>query len=344
MVHSILTSSFVRACAVASLLGLVGYSPLLKASNFTVAGIEVQEPQATATSAGQPNGAIFIQAISNKAGKADRLVAARSAAAASMELHNMTMDGGVMRMREIPGIDLPAGGKVLMHRGSKEGYHLMLMGLKKPLEVGQVIPVTLIFEKAGELEVKATVVDMRANRHGSHPGSAGMHKPSQGVQAEHAHHHAHKHGDATLEVSLEKGRLSLQFLSPMDNLVGFEHAPKNERQVKALEDLQRLLENPFNLFEPNKEALCKRGQVVIQSKLLGKSDPVALQKDEHGHADLRYEAGFECGAPSLLTTINVTAFRSFRRLNEIDVELIADRPGGLARSFELNRKRSTIEF
>jgi hypothetical protein len=167
---------------------------------------------------------------------------------------------------------------------------------------------------------------------------------SQGAHAQHAHHHAHKHGDATLEVSLEKDRLSLQLLSPMDNLVGFEHAPKNERQVKALDDLQRLLENPFNLFEPNKEALCKRGQVVIQSKLLGKSDPVALQKDEHGHADLRYEARFECAAPSLLTTINVTAFRAFRRLNEIDVELIADRPGGLARSFELNRKRSSIEF
>jgi copper(I)-binding protein len=176
MIHSILRSSFVRACVAASLLGLAGHSPVLKASGFKVAGIEVQEPQATATSPGQPNGAIFIQAISNKAGKADRLVAARSAAATSMEVHNMTMDGGVMRMRQIPGIDLPAGGKVLMHRGSKEGYHLMLMGLKRPLEVGQVIPVTLVFEKAGELEVKATVVDMRAKGHGSHQESSGMHK------------------------------------------------------------------------------------------------------------------------------------------------------------------------
>jgi copper(I)-binding protein len=176
MIYSILKSSFVRACAAASLLGLAGYSPLLKASNFTVAGIEVQGPQAMATSAGQPNGAIFIEAISNKAGKADRLVAARSPVSASMELHNMTMDGGVMRMREIAGIDLPAGGKVLMHRGSKEGYHLMLMGLKKPLEAGQVIPVTLIFERAGELEVKASVVDMRAKGHGGHHGgSGGMH-------------------------------------------------------------------------------------------------------------------------------------------------------------------------
>jgi hypothetical protein len=166
----------------------------------------------------------------------------------------------------------------------------------------------------------------------------------QGAQAQHAQHHAHKHGHATLQVSLEKDRLSLQFLSPMDNLVGFEHAPKTERQVKALDDLQRLLENPFNLFEPNKEALCKRDQVVIQSKLLGKGDPVALQKDGHGHADLRYEARFRCATPSLLTTINVTAFRAFRRLHEIDVELVADRPGGLARSFELNRKQLRIEF
>lgn len=162
-------------CTVFVVFAVAGYSPWLAASSFSAAGIEVQGPQAMATSAGQPNGAIFIEAISNKAGKADRLVAARSAAAASMELHNMTMDGGVMRMREIPGIDLPAGGKVLMHRGSKEGYHLMLMGLKKPLEAGQVIPVTLVFERAGELEVKATVVDMRAKGHGSHQGGAGMH-------------------------------------------------------------------------------------------------------------------------------------------------------------------------
>ena len=163
-------------CTVFVVFAVAGYSPWLAASGFSVAGIEVQGPQAMATSAGQPNGAIFIQAISNKAGQPDKLVAARSPVSASMELHNMTMDGGVMRMREIAGIDLPAGGKVLMHRGSKEGYHLMLMGLKKPLEAGQVIPVTLVFEKAGELEVKASVVDMRAKSHGGHHGgSGGMH-------------------------------------------------------------------------------------------------------------------------------------------------------------------------
>ena len=161
------------ACAVLVLLSSTAYGPFAQASSFSVAGVEVQGPEAMATSAGQPNGAIFIQAISNKAGQPDRLVAARSPVSASMELHNMTMDGGVMRMREIAGIDLPAGGKVLMHRGSKEGYHLMLMGLKKPLEAGQVIPVTLVFEKAGELEVKASVVDMRAKSHGGHHGGSG---------------------------------------------------------------------------------------------------------------------------------------------------------------------------
>lgn len=166
--------------AVFVLLGMAGQSPLLSAASFSAAGIEVQSPQAMATSAGQPNGAIFIQAISNKAGKPDRLIAARSSVASSVELHNMTMDGAVMRMREIAGIDLPAGAKLLMHRGSKEGYHLMLIGLKKPLEAGQVVPVTLVFEKAGELEVKASVVDMRAKdhggHHGGHHGSSGMHK------------------------------------------------------------------------------------------------------------------------------------------------------------------------
>ncbi|MEY3047908.1 MAG: hypothetical protein RL424_1230 [Pseudomonadota bacterium] len=65
------------ACAVLVLLSSTAYGPFAQASSFSVAGVEVQGPEAMATSAGQPNGAIFIQAISNKAGQPDKLVAAR---------------------------------------------------------------------------------------------------------------------------------------------------------------------------------------------------------------------------------------------------------------------------
>ena len=78
----------------------------------------------------------------------------RSPAAASVELHSMTMDGDVMKMRQVDAIDLPAGQTVELKPG---GYHLMLIGLKAPLKAGDKFPLTLKFEKAGEVIVTVKV-------------------------------------------------------------------------------------------------------------------------------------------------------------------------------------------
>jgi hypothetical protein len=163
------------------------------------------------------------------------------------------------------------------------------------------------------------------------------------AQAQHAHHHAHKHGHAKLEVSLEQGRLSFELVSPMDNLVGFEHAPKNDRQLKALAELRGLLENPGNFFEPNKEALCSREKVLFRSPLLGDSQGDAPKADR-GHADLRYQVSFNCKAADALKEVNVTAFKAFRRLHEIETQLVTDRPGSQARAFELGKRSTVIRF
>jgi hypothetical protein len=71
-----------------------------------------------------------------------------------VEIHAMSMDGDVMRMRQIDGIDLPAGGMVELKPG---GFHLMFMELKAPLQAGTRFPLTLRFEKAGELAVTVAV-------------------------------------------------------------------------------------------------------------------------------------------------------------------------------------------
>ena len=163
------------------------------------------------------------------------------------------------------------------------------------------------------------------------------------AQAQHAHHHAHKHGHAKLEVSLEQGRLSFELVSPMDNLVGFEHVPKNDRQVKALAELRGLLENPGNFFEPNKEALCSREEVLFRSPLLGDSQGDA-PKAAKGHADLHYQVSFNCKAADALKEVNVTAFKAFRRLHEIETQLVTDRPGSQARAFELGKRNTVIRF
>jgi periplasmic copper chaperone A len=80
----------------------------------------------------------------------------------------MEMSNNLMKMREIPGIDLPASATVMLGRGSKEGYHLMLMNLKKPLKEGDKFPMTLVFKNVGEVEVTVTVESSGMHRHGTH--------------------------------------------------------------------------------------------------------------------------------------------------------------------------------
>ena len=87
-----------------------------------------------------------------------RVVEARSPVVGTVEIHEMKMDNGVMRMRAIDALDLPAGRTVKLEPG---GYHVMLMGLKQTLNAGDTVPLTLIFESADRtrqtVEVKAPV-------------------------------------------------------------------------------------------------------------------------------------------------------------------------------------------
>ena len=84
----------------------------------------------------------------------DRLIGARSALAERVELHGSAEVDGVMRMRPVEGVDInPFGGADL----EPGGLHLMIMGLKQKVAAGDRLPVTLIFEEAGEMEVKLTV-------------------------------------------------------------------------------------------------------------------------------------------------------------------------------------------
>jgi periplasmic copper chaperone A len=95
--------------------------------------------------------------------EADRLVGAASPVAARMELHEMAMVDNMMTMRPVPAIDVPAGGTVELKRG---GLHLMFIDLKQPLSDGQLVPVTLTFEKAGPMEVQLKVTPAPSSEHG----------------------------------------------------------------------------------------------------------------------------------------------------------------------------------
>lgn len=84
----------------------------------------------------------------------DRLVEARSPASGSIEMHATMWDGDVAHMSPVEAIDLPAGDAIVIEPG---GLHLMLVDLVAPLEPGDLVPVTLRFEQAGEIRVVAEV-------------------------------------------------------------------------------------------------------------------------------------------------------------------------------------------
>lgn len=133
---------------------------------------QAQQPWARPTVAGQSAGGGFVRLVGGPV--ADRLVGARSPASERMELHTMAMDGSVMRMRQVEAIEVPAGQTVELGPG---GLHLMFIGLKAPLQVGSRVPVTLRFEKGGEVEVQMEVaVRAPGAAAGTMPAMPGGHK------------------------------------------------------------------------------------------------------------------------------------------------------------------------
>ena len=122
------------------------------AHSFKLGAIEIGHPYARATAPGQPSGGGYLS-LSN-GGANDRLVSASAEVSKAVELHTMSMEGDVMRMRQVDAIELPAGKKVDLKPG---GLHLMFIGLKAPLKQGDKFPLKLKFEKAGEVTVTVNV-------------------------------------------------------------------------------------------------------------------------------------------------------------------------------------------
>ena len=134
----------------------------------TQAQVTVNEPWVRATVASQKATGAFMQ-LSSPANT--RLVAAKSSVANVVEIHEMAMVGDMMKMRAIPGIDVPAGKAVELKPG---GYHVMLIDLKGQIKAGDTVPITLVFEGADKkqqtVEIKAPARPLNTAK------SEGMHK------------------------------------------------------------------------------------------------------------------------------------------------------------------------
>lgn len=155
-----------RLYAALAALALVA-TPVL-AADYKAGSLNITQPWSRATPKGASVAGGYFT-VTNTGSAADRLVGGSSEAAGRFEVHEMSMDGGVMKMREVKGgLEIKPGAKVELKPGS---YHVMLMELKSPLQAGQRVKGTLMFEKAGKVDVEYVVESIGA------PGPAGMSKP-----------------------------------------------------------------------------------------------------------------------------------------------------------------------
>jgi hypothetical protein len=141
------------------------------AHDYRVGDLHIDHPWTRATAPGARVGAAYMRIANGGAGP-DRLIAARSPAAGRVEIHEMRMEGDIMRMRELEGgLDLPAGATVELNPG---GYHIMLIDLARPLARGAKVPMTLTFARAGVVTVELAVeaAGARDAGHDHHHGHA----------------------------------------------------------------------------------------------------------------------------------------------------------------------------
>ena len=154
--------------ALALTIGLAGSATA--ADMGRVGTITVHEPWARASIGNAPNSAAYMT-LETTGAEPDRLVASSSPVAEQAALHSHMMDGGVARMRPVDAVEIAPGAPTVLAPG---GLHIMLIGLKQKLAPGDSVPLTLVFEHAGEITIEAPVRGMAGmSGHGGHGTTAG---------------------------------------------------------------------------------------------------------------------------------------------------------------------------
>ncbi|WP_374653434.1 copper chaperone PCu(A)C [Dongia sp.] len=137
----------------AALISLGGFTTLASAHEQKAGDLVLEHAWSRATPGGAKTGAVFVK-IENHGDTADQLLSASSEIAAMTEVHQMSMENDMMTMKPAGVLDIPAHGELVLKPHS---YHVMLMGLKKPLIEGDTFIVTLEFAKAGKVDLQVVV-------------------------------------------------------------------------------------------------------------------------------------------------------------------------------------------
>lgn len=121
--------------------------------NVHAGNMRIEDAFAPASIGAAKSGAVYFKVV-NESGKADKLIAVSTPAARKAMLHTTMHEDGVMKMRMLMALDVPAGGSAELKQGSD---HVMLFGLAEPLKEGGTISLTLTFEAAGEMTIEVPV-------------------------------------------------------------------------------------------------------------------------------------------------------------------------------------------
>lgn len=132
--------------------------------------------------------------------------------------------------------------------------------------------------------------------------------------------HAHEHGAVKLDIGIEPGKVSIAMESPLDNLVGFERAPRNDAERKRADAAIAKLKAAGTLFGFDAAAGCTLAGVELVSAplKLGKAE---AQAPDDEHADLDGDFAFDCKDVSKITAIDVGLFKAFSGMQRIDVQV-----------------------
>jgi len=160
-----------RACAaILTLVSAQALTAAVQAADYDVGSVHITAPWARATPKGASAGAAYLT-ITNNGTTPDRVSCVSSDASAQCQIHTMTMDNGVMKMRPVEGgLEIKPGETVAL---KPSGLHVMLVDLKHPLQAGDTLAATLKFEKAGTVDVKFPIVAIGAAAPGA-PAGGGM--------------------------------------------------------------------------------------------------------------------------------------------------------------------------
>ena len=137
-----------------ALLGVL----LLAAAGVAHGQVEARAAWVRGTVPGQTTAGAYMELTSDRRAS---LLGAESPAAGSAEIHEMRMEGNVMRMRAVAAVEIPARATTALKPG---GYHVMLMDLKQPLVAGETLLLSLTFAKAGRIDVTARVESAESDR------------------------------------------------------------------------------------------------------------------------------------------------------------------------------------